>query len=72
MGRETTLTLFSILILVLLLVPFVHGQELNEIQRDSDSDGVFETNDMCPTTNLQEGLPIISVNKEYLGCSCSL
>jgi len=71
MGRETTFTLFSIVILILLLVPFVHGQELNETQMDSDADGVFEKSDICPATNLQEGLPVISVNKEYLGCSCS-
>lgn len=56
-----------LLVAALLFVQFALGQE----NVDSDIDGVLDSVDKCAETNPEEGLPIITQNEEYLGCSCS-
>lgn len=63
---KITSKIFAGIILSVLLLPLVFAQ-----YDDSDGDGVVNPYDACPATNNQEGLPIITQNKEYLGCSCS-
>jgi hypothetical protein len=48
-----------------------YAQIQQDSQKDTDADGVLDNADVCPSTNLEEGLPIVIRDKEYLGCSCS-
>ncbi|MFA6073219.1 MAG: hypothetical protein WC758_03840 [Candidatus Woesearchaeota archaeon] len=58
------------MLFILLILPMVLPSVLSE-QSDKDSDGVVDSIDICDFTNSEEGLPVITQNKEYLGCSCS-
>ncbi len=65
-GGKIILLLLAVSILLVLSVILVRAQST-----DSDSDGILDNVDVCSGTNSQTDLPIITQNKEYLGCSCS-
>jgi hypothetical protein len=65
-GGKLVLAAAFVVFMVLFLAASASAQ-----QKDGDSDGVLDNVDKCAETNPEEGLPTVTQNQEYVGCSCS-